>query len=118
MTDEVLVRAENLCKYFRVSGGRYLHAVETAPGGRGGDLLEVGKVGVLREVAGVVEPAVLQTAGQPRERGHRRECKHRLLHVILPFVFRMNLDRTTGISGLQEYSPRSRNSQFSIFNFP
>ena len=28
MTDEVLVRAENLCKYFKVAGGRYLHAVE------------------------------------------------------------------------------------------
>ena len=28
MTDEVLVRAEHLCKYFKVSGGRYLHAVE------------------------------------------------------------------------------------------
>ncbi len=28
MTDEVLVRADNLCKYFKVAGGRYLHAVE------------------------------------------------------------------------------------------
>ena len=28
MSGEVLVRAENLCKYFKVSGGRYLHAVE------------------------------------------------------------------------------------------
>ena len=28
MQDEILVRAENLCKYFKVSGGRMLHAVE------------------------------------------------------------------------------------------
>ena len=28
MADEVLVRAEGICKYFKVSGGRTLHAVE------------------------------------------------------------------------------------------
>ena len=28
MSDEVLVRAEGICKYFKVSGGRTLHAVE------------------------------------------------------------------------------------------
>lgn len=28
MADEILVRAEGLCKYFKVSGGRILHAVE------------------------------------------------------------------------------------------
>lgn len=28
MTDEVLIQAEGLCKYFRVSGGRYLRAVD------------------------------------------------------------------------------------------
>ena len=28
MTDEVLVRAEHICKYFKIGGGRMLHAVE------------------------------------------------------------------------------------------
>ena len=28
MTDEILVRAEHISKYFKVSGGRMLHAVE------------------------------------------------------------------------------------------
>ena len=28
MTNEVLVQAKDLCKYFKISGGRTLHAVE------------------------------------------------------------------------------------------
>lgn len=28
MTNEVLVQAENICKYFKIGGGRMLHAVE------------------------------------------------------------------------------------------
>ena len=28
MSQEVLIRAEGICKYFKVSGGRTLHAVE------------------------------------------------------------------------------------------
>ena len=28
MTDEILVRAEHICKYFKIGGGRMLHAVE------------------------------------------------------------------------------------------
>ena len=28
MTNEVLVQAKDLCKYFKISGGRMLHAVE------------------------------------------------------------------------------------------
>ena len=28
MTDEVLVRAEHICKYFKIGGGRMLRAVE------------------------------------------------------------------------------------------
>ena len=30
MTDEVLVRAEHICKYFKIGGGRMLHGIPMA----------------------------------------------------------------------------------------
>ena len=74
MKNEVLVRAENLCKYFKVSGGRYLHAVEnvTLEIHQGETLGLVGESGCGKSTLGRMMMGKLYYAGQEVNLANRK----------------------------------------------